>query len=248
MLHIALCDDDAQYLSGTGKMLDHYIAERPALSAKVSAFSSAIELINRVEDRGGFDLYILDIIMPEKNGIEAGLDLRRLGCDGAIVYLTTSPDYAVDSYLSRAANYLLKPVTEDRLFSALDRAVDQINRRKAAGVTIRTRENDVRVPFDDIVYMELVGRTVCYSLRGGKRLYSVTITGSFQDAVGIILADGRFALCGSSYAVNLFFVTAVGKSEITLADGKKMPLPRHFAGAVKKRWVNYWLGSDSFHG
>ena len=248
MLTIALCDDEAEYLSVTKDMLDHYIAARPSLSAKVSAFSSAIELMNRIEDVGGFDVYVLDIIMPEKNGIETGLDLRRLGCGGAIIYLTTSPDYAVDSYLTRAVNYMLKPVSESSLFEALDHVADQVSRKKAASVTVRSRENDMRVPFDDIAYMELVKRTVCYHLRGGKQLYSVTVSGSFQDAIAPVLADHRFALCGSSYAVNLFFVTAVGKAELTLTDGKKVPLPRQYAGAVKKQWVNYWLRSDPFHG
>ncbi len=248
MLNIALCDDEAEYLSITRGLLDRYIAARPSLSAKVSVFTSAVELINRVEDAGGFDLYVLDIIMPRKNGIEAGLDLRRLGCDGAILYLTTSPDYAVDSYLTRAAHYLLKPVSEASLFAALDQAADQASRKKAAGVTVRTREGDARVLLDDIVYMELVKRTVCYYLRGGEPLYSVTVSGSFQDAVAPALSDRRFALCGSSYAVNLFFVTAVGKTELTLKDGKKVPLPRQYAGTVKKQWVDYWLGSDSYHG
>ena len=248
MLTIALCDDEVEYLSATKNMLDHYIAARPSLSVKASAFSSAIEFMNRVEDVGGFDICVLDIIMPQKNGIEAGLDLRRLGCDGAIIYLTSSPDYAVDSYLARAANYILKPVSESSFFKALDQAADQVIRTKTAGVTIRSRENDARVLFDDMVYMELVKRTVCYHLRGGQQLFSVTVSGSFQEAIAPVLLDHRFALCGSSCAVNLFFVAAVGRTELTLKDGKKVPLPRQCAGLVKKQWVNYWLGSDSLHG
>ena len=248
MLTIALCDDETEYLSVTKAMLEHYIAARPSISVKVSAFSSAMELMNRVEDYGGFDVYVLDIIMPQKNGIEAGRDLRRLGCDGAIIYLTTSADYAVDSYLARAANYLLKPVSEKCLFETLDFVADQACRRKAAGITVRSHASDERLLFDDIVYMELVRRAVCYHLRDGKQLLSITVTGSFQDAIAPVVSDRRFALCGSSYAVNLFFVTAVGKSELTLRGGKKVPLPRQYAGAVKKQWVNYWLGSDSFNG
>ena len=248
MLTIALCDDEAESLSVTKDLLDRYIEARPSLNVKASAFSSAVALMNRVEDAGGFDVYVLDVIMPQKNGIEAGLDLRRLGCDGAIIYVTASPDYAVDSYLARAANYILKPISEPSLFMALDQAAEQIDRRKAAGVTIRTRENDARVLFDDIAYMELVKRTVCYHLRDGRQLSSVTVSGSFQDAVAPVLSDRRFALCGSSYAVNLFFVTAVGKTDLTLKDGRKVPLPRQSAGAVKKQWVNYWLGSDMLHG
>lgn len=86
-----------------------------------------------MERSGSFDLYLLDIVMPEQNGIEVGLSIRKLDGLGLIVYLTTSPDYAVDSYLTNAFHYLLKPVRWEQMVSVLDRAMDILGPASGAG-------------------------------------------------------------------------------------------------------------------
>lgn len=243
MLHIAICDDEGAQRALTEALVARYLEDKSDVSAKACAFSSAAALLEACGEGGtDFDVYILDVMMPEQNGIDAGLALRSLGRDGAIVYLTSSPDYAVDSYLARADNYLLKPVDEARFFAAMDRALGAVRRQKAACVAIRTREETARVQLDDIVYAELVKRAVRYHLRDGGTLDSLTITGAFQEAVEGLLADARFTLCAASFAVNLHFVKSVSKTDATLTDGARVPLSRAMAGNVKKRWVEYWLG------
>ena len=66
---------------------------------------------------GGFDLYVLDVVMPDLNGIEAGRTLRALGTAGEIIYLSQVADYAPDSYDVQAFYYLLKPIDEARFAS-----------------------------------------------------------------------------------------------------------------------------------
>ena len=114
MYHIALCDDEALQRQITGELLEKYISGRK-LAARVHKFSGGHELMNALYDET-FDIYILDIVMPEMNGIELGLSLRRAeqqsGGEGAIIYLTTSPDFALEGYHAKAAAYLLKPVKE----------------------------------------------------------------------------------------------------------------------------------------
>lgn len=55
-----------------------------------------------------------------------------------------------------------------------------------------------------------------------------------------LLADRRFVLCGSSFVVNLHYVTAVGKGELTVG-GVRVPLSRGLAAQVKQRWGDYWI-------
>lgn len=79
-------------------------------------------IINHVDEHGGFDLYILDCIMPGMNGIELGAALRMRDDMGFLIYLTTSPDFALDSYRVDAFDYLLKPVRSELFFQSLDKA------------------------------------------------------------------------------------------------------------------------------
>ena len=122
MLRIAICDDETRFLHQAANFVQEYLHGHPELSGHIHTFRYGQELLYQVEETGGFDLYLLDIIMPGPNGIQTGLQLRELSNSGEIVYLTTSSDYAVDSYSVRAFYYLLKPLEKKRLFEVLDAA------------------------------------------------------------------------------------------------------------------------------
>ncbi len=139
MLKLALCDDDAQQRAAVGALLQEYAALRPALAVKLSSFSSSWDLLSEEEEGACFDVYVLDVVMPDVSGIELGVKLRELGRSGAIIYLTVSPEYAVDSYATQAFYYLMKPVEPERLYHVLDQAVAALEKRKAASVTVTQR-------------------------------------------------------------------------------------------------------------
>lgn len=240
MLHIALCDDEPEQCAFTGGLLRQYIGERPGLAAKLTVFSSGGALLEQAA-AGGFDLYVLDVIMPQCSGIDLGVKLRECGSDAPIIYLTISPDYAVDSYLAQAFYYLLKPVEPSRLFEVLDRAAALLQKRRAASVQIKTKNGLRLLPLDEILYVELAGRAARYHLSSGDAVDSVTLHGSFQSEMKPLLADPRFMLCGASFAVNLHYVTAVDKGELTVSGVFRVPLSRGLAAGVKKRWGAYWL-------
>ena len=64
MIRLALCDDEAEQRAAVGGLLGEYAAARPGLAVKLSVFSSGRELLAAAEECGGFDLYVLDIVMP----------------------------------------------------------------------------------------------------------------------------------------------------------------------------------------
>ena len=97
MLRIAICDDDEQQLRQTENLVSAYLRARPGAGGQVESFGSGGALLARAEAAGGFDLYVLDILMPELSGIDTGRRLRALGEGGEIVYLTASNEFAADS-------------------------------------------------------------------------------------------------------------------------------------------------------
>lgn len=243
MLKVALCDDEATQRTSAGKLLQEYAALHPQLAVKLSVFSSGQELLDAAEENGGFDLYLLDVVMPDMTGIELGVRLRKLGFNGLIIYLTISPEFAVDSYEARAFYYLMKPTDQAQLYPVLDRAVKTLEKRKAACVKVKTRDGLRLLRMDVILYAELAGRAVCYHLSGGERVESVTVRGPFQEEAADLLADSRFFLCGASFVVNLFYVTAVEKGFLLLDSGDRVPLARNLAVQARQQWSSYWLNA-----
>lgn len=241
MLRLAICDDEPEQRAAICRLLQEYAAARPSLAVKLSLFSTGWELLGAVETGGGFDLYVLDVVMPGLSGVDLGVRLRGLDSSGVIIYLTISPEHAVESYESQAFQYLIKPVEHERLFQVLDRAVDMLEKRKAACVAVKTRAGLELVRMDEIVYVEQVSRTVRYHLSGRRWLDSVTMRVSFREEAAPLLADPRFVLCGASFAANLFYVTAVEKGALRLDGGKQIPLARGISAQVRQRWCDYWL-------
>ncbi len=244
LLKIAVCDDSAAELERTAALLGDYLKNRPLLSANLSRFEDARRLLDTLEQGGGFDLYLLDVLMPGFNGIEVGKAIRRLGLDGAIIYLTTSPDYAVDSYLTQAFFYLLKPVGRDQLFDVLDRAVATLQKRKNTSIIVNTSAGLRSIPLDDILYVERVDRFMRYYLVSGETADSRTLRGSFRDAAATLLSDSRFFLCGASFVLGLHHVKSVERSEALLDSGGHLPVSRSAVADLKRAWMNYWLGGD----
>ncbi len=245
MLKIAVCDDDAAELARSATLLKEFCARRPDLAVGVTTFPDAQDLLDALEKGKDFDLYLLDVLMPGKNGIEAGKELRSLGRKGAIIYLTTSPDYAVDSYQTQAFYYLLKPVDRDQLFEVLDRAVDALDKRKNQTVIVSTAVGLRSIPLSDILYVERVDRSMRYYLAGGDAVDSRTLRGSFREGAAPLLEDRRFFLCGASFVLGLHHVKSVERGKALLDTGGWVPVSQNACNELKQAWMNYWLGGEA---
>ncbi|MBR1854325.1 MAG: response regulator [Lachnospiraceae bacterium] len=138
MLRIAVCDDDEQQCAEICVLAEQYIIEN-GITAKVWGFSSAFALLSDVEEKGAFDLYLMDVLMPQMDGIKLGVLLRKTDTAGLIIYLSTAREFALESYEARAFHYLVKPVDRVALFRVLDMAIPELEKSCAIVVHIKTR-------------------------------------------------------------------------------------------------------------
>ena len=140
MLRIAVCDDEPEQLEKVAGLLRDYGQRRSVPPWQVFPFPSGYALLDGAEEQGGFDLYLLDVLMPGLDGIQTGAKLRAQGDPGEIVYLTNSRDHAVESYGVRAFYYLVKPVEAEALFPVLDAALERLERRDRESVVVHTAQ------------------------------------------------------------------------------------------------------------
>ena len=240
MLRIAVCDDEESQRNHIAALLNTYLQSRSILHGQIDTFQSGDALLERIEERSGFDIYILDILMPELSGIDTGRRLRALGEGGEIIFLTTSNDFAADSYDVRAFYYLLKPVEQNKLFQVIDGAVEKLHRRRSSAVLVTTANGPRRLLLEHIRYVERVGRFMRYYCTDGT-VDSQSIRGSFREMAAPLLADRRFYLCGASFVLNCQHVTGVSGQTALLDNGQTVSLPRTAATDFKKAWGAYWL-------
>lgn len=240
MLRVAHIDDKPEDLAHHQALMTEYFSLRPHLKGELAPFSSQEELLEAA-GRESFDLYLLDILMPGENGIQLGRRLREVDRRGAIIYLTSSPDFAVESYATRAFYYLLKPVERQQLFQVLDDAVQSLSAQLEESVVIRDRGGMRRLAVEQVVYAELSAKRLCCHLASGEVIQSVTLRESFRDAAAPFLERRAFAMCGVSFVVNLGHVTKVERGRVQLSTGESIPLSRTYREEFTSRWLDYHL-------
>ena len=239
-MKIAICDDDARCRKQALDLVNAYIVQRNK-EISVSVYDRATALIDAAQRFGGYDIYILDIIMPGMNGIKLGVELRTFDPDGKILYLTSSMEYAYESYQAKAFDYILKPIQQERLFTALDDAIATIANRKDKSLIVKTRENRVKLTMDQILYVELVDRRVAYHLLNGDTVESSSIRTTFAECIQELLADGRFVLCGSGLAVNLYHVTKADTETLYFRNSRKLYIGKRAGRDMMSIWSDFWL-------
>ena len=246
-MRIAVCDDEKPYREAVTGLVQSYIQTKPEQSFTLFSFSSGKELINYVDENGSFDLYILDVIMPNMNGLQLASRLRSRKDNGMIIYLCSSPDFAVDSYNVAAFYYLLKPIGEQQFFQIMDKAVASFCQTEQDVVLIKTPRSSRAIPARNIRCAARAGRCVCYELTDGTTIESVTFNDKFQNAVASLLNHNGMLLIGSSYVVNLYYVEEITKSDLLLSGGHRIRIPRNAYESVKSEWADFWLNGGNNH-
>lgn len=99
-MYIAVCDDQIEELEKVKELLDAWRTERGS-SMHYKTYRSAAELLDAAR-RERFTLYLLDVLMPGMTGMDAAREIRTFDAAAEIVFLTTSPGFAYESYGVRA--------------------------------------------------------------------------------------------------------------------------------------------------
>lgn len=220
-MNIAICDDDMQCSGILNIMLNEYAKQHNLKDFTVYIYNHADDLIDAVQDDKHFDICILDIMMPDINGINLGIKLREENYTGIIIYLTASKDYALDSYKAKAFNYILKPIAADDLYKTLDDALKDFSNKADRFIVVKTKEGNSRIALNNILYIQLNKRILLYHLTDGSTLESIYLRIPFADAIQDLLLDKNFVQCGAGIAVNLSLVATVTTEDVTFTNNLK---------------------------
>lgn len=231
MYRIAVCDDnesDAAYVAG---FIEKWAAGH-TLAVHIEKFPSAEAFLFRYEEDRTFDMLFLDIEMHEMSGMELAAKIRKSNHAVQIVFVTGYMEYIAEGYDVEALHYLLKPVTEEKLCSVLDRAVQRVKDR-GKELYLQTTEGSVRIPVGTIRYLEVQRNYV--TIHGGETYTVKKTLGELEKNL-----DESFFRTGRSFIVNLRFVKKITKSQVFLKDGTQVPLSRGLYEDINRAMIRYF--------
>lgn len=241
MLKIALCDDNELQLDILQDLLSDYNSVSP-YRIDVSAFSSGNELLSAIRQNGRYDIYILDIMMPEMDGMELAKHLREDDEIGKIVFLTAESSFVYKAFSVSASGYLIKPVKAEELYELIRTLRMKIEKEKPSFVLLNADTGDRRVEVRDILYVDMEDRIPVYHLADGTEVVGRARRCRFQDLVSELLQGYQFTLSSAGVAVNLSNVDSVSGdgSEIFLRGGRTLLCSRTMKENFRNRLSDFW--------
>ena len=136
----------------------------------------ALQLCRRLD----VDLVLMDIRMPEMDGIQAAAELAGLKVPPAVIFVTAFEEHALEAFQGNAADYLLKPIRRRRLEQSLTRAAVP-----------------TRAQLQSLQQRPEISTHICTSYRGGiKRIAvcDVILLRADQKYVTAVSTDGEALL------------------------------------------------------
>jgi DNA-binding LytR/AlgR family response regulator len=236
MLHIAICDDMPQELERAGSMLKKYACEHMHYEIKTDSFSTPLELLTHVSEKGGFDVLLLDIYMPGIIGTDAARELRAMGDNCQIIFLTTSRDHAVDAFSLNAAHYLVKPYSEKEFFAALDKVMDTLTKKDEVYITIKSTDGISRIDLNKLVYSETDNHVQKLYLSDNR---VISVRKSSSELFELLEEEPRFYKCGSTYIINMDYIVELTSRNVAFSTGARIPILSRKYIELRKLYMDY---------
>jgi two-component system, LytTR family, response regulator len=176
----------------------------------VRCFNSPASFLNE-KDKFDFDVCLLDINMPDINGIEVAQQLQNK----PVIFTSAYPEFAVNAYEIEALDFIKKPVTRERLEKALHKAEKTLSEEKKF-FTWNSNLGKSAIQFDDILYIttsEIDKRDKVVHLQNENELILKNIT---IDKLLSLLPASRFLQVNKSDIITKKAVQAYTADEVVL--------------------------------
>ncbi len=236
MIRVAICDDEPKTLQCLKEAVARY-GKRKNLDLAVELFASSRDLEAQIETRP-FQIYILDMLMPQMNGIELGQSVRKADAQAVIIYLTSTMDFAYQAFGVFAQRYLLKPLKEPELYEAMDFAAANIHKLHMA-LNVNTSDGIQRVFYHEIEYVENAARALHIFATDGKEIVSRLLRRSFENDMECLLQSREFIQTHKSFIVNLNYVKLYSQGQITMRSGAQIPVSKSRQSETKRAYLQY---------
>lgn len=243
-IKLVLCDDNSADLETLRVSADNYINRR-GFCGETVCFTSPEEVLRFSENigEGGAVVYLLDVVMPETDGIALGKKIREHNKSAAVIYISSSQEYLLDAFSVRAFSYLLKPFSEEKLFSELDECLDKV-KVQPQKLSIKTADGSALLELPEIIAVEYLDHRLIFHLAEGQNIESAYRKLPFDAQAKELLETGEFLKISASYLLNYQNIRGIKADEFVMCDGSKYKITRKYADA-RKKYIEYELNGGS---
>lgn len=238
MIHIAIVEDEEVEHKRIRECLN-FVERREKIHFQISDFYSAASFL--CDYRPVYDIILMDIDMPEMNGIEAAKKLRIIDQTVILLFVTNMAQYALNGYEVDALDFIIKPVEKYHFALKMSRAVSRTSRRTEREIIIEEDGEVLSLSLPQIVYLEVIGHYVYWHTIEGRVVKEYSTMKKAENRV--LHTDGAFVKCNRCYFVNLRYVEAV-KKDCVIIGKEQLAISRPQKKAFLNAFMKYIGGNQ----
>lgn len=235
MIKVAFCDDDMSVVDELKGLLNQYCTKHNR-EITYDAFYSSLELMAEIERGVRYDVLFLDVILPNENGISIAKEIRQYDSVVKIIFLTSSSDFAVQSYTVDAYFYQMKPIWKEHFFKLMDSAISQCQKEQKRSLILRCKSGITRIELDRLIYCEVIGRTLLFHMENGQILEGA---GSMDKLYEQLSQYENFVRSHRSFLINMEYIQKISCRAITMENLEEIPIPHGKCSEIKNRYLEY---------
>ena len=183
-----------------------------------------------------FELIFLDIYIDDKiysNGIEIAKQIRIHDEKCIIVFVTSSKSHALDAFEVDAMQYLIKPVSYDRIKRLLGKCQNEFSNNMRF-IEVYSKGISMKILLKDIYYIEVYNKTCLIHTST-----HVIKTYSSLKKLWDLLSGPSFLRCHRNYIINMFYIASMLEIDFLLKNGDKVPIRKDKASIIKQIYSDY---------
>ena len=232
-MRIAICDDEILQL----ELLKHYVekwADEEGINPSIELFKSAESFHFEWLEDSSYDIILLDIQMAELSDIELAKLIREKDKHIQIIFVTAIPDYIGEGYDVDAINYLIKPISEEKLRECLNKAINK-KEIQPKSILVEIDGGVHRIYEDSIIHLEIKGHEL-FIYQKEKTIVTRRPLNEMEE----LLSEDEFIRPHRSYMVALKYIKRINKKDIILKNGTTIPISRGNYKEVQRRFFDYF--------
>lgn len=208
MVRIALVEDDESCRQELTGYLERY-ARESGEKFRITAFSDGAEIAEGYT--ADYDVILMDIVMTYMDGMKSAEAIRAVDSEVVIIFITSTPQYAMKGYTVDALDYILKPVSYFAFSQRIQRALERMRRRTKRYLPVPFKGGMKKLDISQLTYIEVRDHDLIYHTRE-EALEAKGSLSELEEALG----RDHFFRCNKCYLVNLDHVDSVTDNSVTV--------------------------------
>lgn len=231
-MNIAIVEDQEAHSS----LLRRYVSawgEAHGKAVHVRVYPDAGSFLFDLEDNAP-DAVFADIQMPGMNGMEMVRRLRERDGGMPVVFTSGLSDYLQEGYEVQALHYLIKPISQEKVFDCMDRIRSRKDIR--ALYTVRTSEGMARLDLKEVNYCEARGHYTEFVMTDRSEIQVMISISELERE----LPEETIVKCHRSYLCNLGNIRMIGEERVVFDNGDSAPVSRRLYRELNRRFIEHY--------